>query len=202
MKVKSQTEVAQSCLTPSDLMDCSPPGSSVHGIFQARVLEWVPLPSAKCSLGISDFLEEISSLSHSIVFFCFFALITEKGFLISPFCFWNSASNGYIFPFLLCLSRLFLAICKASPDNHFAFLHFFPLGMVLIPALLLREPPPQIPSPFPSPCSSSSETLPRPMPLLLEDPPPQRLSPSETPLLRDPPYSLCGVGAGFLVPEC
>ena len=39
MKVKSQSEVAQSCPTPSDPMDCSPPGSSVHGIFQARVLE-------------------------------------------------------------------------------------------------------------------------------------------------------------------
>jgi len=40
MKVKSESEVAQSCLTLSDLMDCSPPGSLVHGIFQARVLEW------------------------------------------------------------------------------------------------------------------------------------------------------------------
>ena len=40
MKVKSEREVAQSCLTPSDHMDCSLPGSSVHGIFQARVLEW------------------------------------------------------------------------------------------------------------------------------------------------------------------
>ena len=39
MKVKSESEVTQSCLTPSDPMDCSPPGSSVHGIFQARVLE-------------------------------------------------------------------------------------------------------------------------------------------------------------------
>ena len=38
-KVKSENEVAQSCLTLSDPMDCSPPGSSVHGIFQARVLE-------------------------------------------------------------------------------------------------------------------------------------------------------------------
>ena len=37
---KSESEVAQSCLTLSDPMDCSPPGSSVHGIFQARVLEW------------------------------------------------------------------------------------------------------------------------------------------------------------------
>ena len=40
MKVKSKSEVAQSCLTLSDPMDCSLPGSSVHGIFQARVLEW------------------------------------------------------------------------------------------------------------------------------------------------------------------
>ena len=40
MKVKSESEVAQSCPTPSDPMDCSLTGSSVHGIFQARVLEW------------------------------------------------------------------------------------------------------------------------------------------------------------------
>ena len=40
MKVKSESEVAQSSLTLSDPMDCSPPGSSAHGIFQARVLEW------------------------------------------------------------------------------------------------------------------------------------------------------------------
>jgi len=40
MKVKSQSEVAQSCLTIRDLMDCSLPGSSIHGIFQARVLGW------------------------------------------------------------------------------------------------------------------------------------------------------------------
>ena len=40
MKVKSESEVAQSCVTLSDFVDCSPPGSSVHGVFQARVLEW------------------------------------------------------------------------------------------------------------------------------------------------------------------
>ena len=43
MKVKSESEVAQSCLTLRDPMDCSLPGSSVHGIFQARVLEWVAI---------------------------------------------------------------------------------------------------------------------------------------------------------------
>ena len=40
MKVKSESEVAQSCLTLSNPMDCSLPGSSIHGIFQAKVLEW------------------------------------------------------------------------------------------------------------------------------------------------------------------
>ena len=40
MKVKSESEVTQTCPTLSDPMDCSPSGSSVHGIFQARVLEW------------------------------------------------------------------------------------------------------------------------------------------------------------------
>ena len=40
IKVKSESEVAQSCPTPSDPMDCSLPGSSIHGIFQARALEW------------------------------------------------------------------------------------------------------------------------------------------------------------------
>ena len=40
MKVKSESEVAQSCPTPSYPMDCSTPGSSFYGIFQARVLEW------------------------------------------------------------------------------------------------------------------------------------------------------------------
>ena len=40
MKVKSESEVTQSCPSLNDPMDCSPPGSSIHGSFQARVLEW------------------------------------------------------------------------------------------------------------------------------------------------------------------
>ena len=43
MKVKSEGEVAQSCPTPSDPMDCSPPGSPISGILQARTLEWVAI---------------------------------------------------------------------------------------------------------------------------------------------------------------
>ena len=60
----------------------------------------------KCSLGILNFLEEISSLSHFVVFLYFFALITEEGFLISP-CY--SLELWYTFPFLLCLSHLFFS---------------------------------------------------------------------------------------------
>ena len=47
MKVESENEVTQSCPTLQDLIDCSPPGPSVHGIFQARVLEWVAMSSNK-----------------------------------------------------------------------------------------------------------------------------------------------------------
>ena len=43
MKVKSESEVPQSRPTHNDPMDCSPPGSSIHGIFQARVLEWLAI---------------------------------------------------------------------------------------------------------------------------------------------------------------
>ena len=47
MKVKSESEVVQSCPTLSDPMDCSPPSSSIHGIFQARVLEWGAIAFSK-----------------------------------------------------------------------------------------------------------------------------------------------------------
>ena len=50
MKVKSESEVAQSCPTLSYPMDCSPPGSSIHGIFQARVLEWGAIAFSGISL--------------------------------------------------------------------------------------------------------------------------------------------------------
>ena len=46
MKVKSESEVTQSCLILSDPMDCSLPGSFIHGIFQARVLEWGAINSS------------------------------------------------------------------------------------------------------------------------------------------------------------
>ena len=51
---KSESEIAQLCSTLSDPMDCSPPGSSVHGIFQARVLEWGAIAF---SVSMSSFAE-------------------------------------------------------------------------------------------------------------------------------------------------
>ena len=57
VKVKSASEVAQSCPTRSDPMDCSPPGSSIHGIFQARVLEWL-------AIAFSDYIHSIPKYCH------------------------------------------------------------------------------------------------------------------------------------------
>ena len=54
MKVKSESEAAQSCLTLSDPMDCSLPGSSIHGIFQARVLEWGAVAYRSINLSILE----------------------------------------------------------------------------------------------------------------------------------------------------
>ena len=47
-KMKSESEVAQSCMILRDPMDCSPPGFSIHGIFQARVLEWDAIAFSNC----------------------------------------------------------------------------------------------------------------------------------------------------------
>ena len=58
LKVKSESEASQSCPTLSNPMDCGLPGSSVHGIFQAKVLEWLPLPRLSQSTSLS-------SLSHT-----------------------------------------------------------------------------------------------------------------------------------------
>ena len=92
----------------------------------------------KCSLGISNFLEEISSLSHSIVFLYFFSLITEEGFLISP-CYSLELAFKWVclsFFSLLFASLLFTAICKPSSDSHFAFFALLFLGDDLTPCFL------------------------------------------------------------------
>ena len=87
MKVKSESEVAQSYPTLSDPMDCSIPGSSAHGIFQARVLEWGAIAfsnyMAQKSLNIENPLH--MSLQHGS-----FLSYIQKLIL-----FWNSYSHSY-----------------------------------------------------------------------------------------------------------
>ena len=82
---------------------------------------------------VSNFLKEICSLSHSIVFLYFFALLTEGGFLISPcYSLELCIRMGISFLFFITFcSSSFSGICKALSDNHFAFCIS---GMVLITA--------------------------------------------------------------------
>ena len=76
-KVKSESKVTQSCSTLSDPMDCSLPGSSVHGIFQARVLEWVAIDHS--TLGRSN--TKNCTVSGSITLFLP---------IVKLFTFWNN----------------------------------------------------------------------------------------------------------------
>ena len=84
--------------------------------------------------GKPSYLKKISSLSHSIVFLQFFALFTQEGFLLSP-CYSLELCIQLGIYFVCPLpfgALLFLFICMASSDNHFACLHFFFLGMVSV----------------------------------------------------------------------
>ena len=62
MKVESESEVAQSCPAPSNPTDCSLPGSSVHGIFQARVLEWGAIAFSNPLHFLNPFLLKIAKV--------------------------------------------------------------------------------------------------------------------------------------------
>ena len=86
----------------------------------------------KCSHGISNFLEEISRLSHSIVFPISLHWSLRNAFLSLLAILWNYAFKWVYLAFstLLFTSLLFIAICKASSDSHFDFLHFFFLKKV------------------------------------------------------------------------
>ena len=68
IEVKSESEVAQSCLTLSDPMNCSLPGSSVHGVFQARVLEWFAIAFSDLT-SIWNFSRYIYLTDHQFNFF-------------------------------------------------------------------------------------------------------------------------------------
>ena len=84
MKVKSESEVAQLCPTLSDPVDCSLPGSSIRGIFQARVLVWGAIAfSGKLTLGLSikkqKGLREIGSMENVYLLFLLFLWVCRPG---------------------------------------------------------------------------------------------------------------------------
>ena len=70
-RVKSESEVTQSCPIPSDPMDSSLPGSSVHGICQARVLEWVAIAFSMKSLSETIFIELWNFIRYSFRATCY-----------------------------------------------------------------------------------------------------------------------------------
>jgi len=103
MKVKSESEVAQSCLILSDSMDCSPPGSSIHGIFQARVLEWGAIAFSENILLVS-LIFLIRSLVFPSLLFSFICVVHFRKLSYFSLQFFEILhSDGYTFPFLLCL---------------------------------------------------------------------------------------------------
>ena len=96
MKVKSESEVAQSCPTLRDPLDSSLPGFSVHGIFQARVLEWVAIAfSDIISLGLIYFIISNPlppSMGHDQFLIC----IYESVFVFSLFILWYDSCHNTI----------------------------------------------------------------------------------------------------------
>ena len=124
------SEVAQSCLTLCYPMDCSPPGSSGHGIFQARILEWVVISFSRGSSWPRDqtwvsciagwlFTLWASWDSLPILLFSSISSTDHWGRLSYPslLFFGTLHSDGYIFPFLLCLSFLFYSQLFIRPPQ-------------------------------------------------------------------------------------
>ena len=95
----------------------------------------------KCSFGISNFLEEISSLSHSVVFLYFFALIAEEGFLSLLAILWNAAFRCLYLSFSPLLFTSLHSYLYGLPDSHFAFSHFFFLGRTSLVAQTAKRLP-------------------------------------------------------------
>ena len=115
-KVKSESEVAQSCLTLSDPMDCSLPGSSVHGIFQARVLEWGAIAFSR----------------YMLIIFPQFSLFFKFVFSLCSSTFYDVCSRSLnlcsvIFTLLMSSQKVFLVFATSG-----LFCFLFPHGKIYI----------------------------------------------------------------------
>ena len=114
MTVKSESEVAQSCPTPSDPMDCSLPGSSVHGIFQARVLEWGAIAFSVQLLSLLQLFVNQRTAAHvaSLPFTISWSLLKLKSIeLLMP------SNHLILFPPLLPLSSIFSSTWVFSSES-------------------------------------------------------------------------------------
>ena len=116
MKVKSEREVAQLCLTLSNPMDCSLPGSSIHGIFQARVLEWGAIAFSGYSL---VGCKELDTIEHTCTYLCTSLYATAYTFIHIHTCVHTDRSNdlplNWIYlDFLHCAFWFYLIISWSS----------------------------------------------------------------------------------------
>ena len=90
MKVESESEVTQLCLTLNDPKDCSLPGSSVHGIFQARVLEWGAIAFSKKNICFIDYSEAFDCVDHNKLW----KILKEMGIPDHLICFLRNLYAG------------------------------------------------------------------------------------------------------------
>ena len=100
--IKVQVLAGQSCLTLCDPMDCSPPGFSVHGILQVRILEWVNIPFSRGSSGPRD-QTRVSCIASR-----FFTVWTTRDYILI-YCFsnlWSDYIWSYDFFYDFCLNLL------------------------------------------------------------------------------------------------
>ena len=81
-KVKSESAVAQSCPTLRDPMDCSPPGSSIHGIFQAKILEWGAIAFSKIEVGHRKLVDGRSKKHRNLLKLSW---VAERGVALYPY---------------------------------------------------------------------------------------------------------------------
>jgi len=101
--------------------------------FVVPIFAWnVPL--------VYNFLEEVSSLSHSIVFFYFFGLFTKESFLFSPWYTWNSAFRWVYLSFLLCILCLFFSqLFIRTPKTTICLFTFLFLGHVFVHHIVYND---------------------------------------------------------------